>query len=116
MAGDWTANSGYRIGLKLAEDKEMTAVYAANDQMAMGVIAALRSRGRRVPQDVSVVGIDDSMDAMVPNIELTTVRFDLRKRGRLVYEHAIADTPATPVALRIPGTLVERSTVAAAVR
>ncbi|EGX70407.1 LacI family DNA-binding transcriptional regulator [Collinsella tanakaei] len=116
MAGDWTANSGYRIGLKLAEDKEMTAVYAANDQMAMGVIAALRSRGRRVPQDVSVVGIDDSMDAMVPNIELTTVRFDLRKRGRLVYGHAIADAPATPVALRIPGTLVERSTVAAAVR
>ena len=55
----------------------MTAIYAANDQMANGAIAALRDSGLRVPEDVSVVGVDDSLDDFVAQNELTTVRFDL---------------------------------------
>lgn len=112
LRGDWTANSGYEAGRRLAADRSMTAVYAANDQMAMGVIAALREAGCRVPEDVSVVGIDDSLEAMVPHIELTTVRFDLRERGQAVFEHAMHEPERQPYTVRIPGLLIERRTVA----
>ncbi|WP_306792734.1 LacI family DNA-binding transcriptional regulator [Collinsella ureilytica] len=112
LHGDWTPHSGYEIGQRLAKDRAMTAVYVANDQMAAGVIDALREQGRRVPEDVSVVGIDDSLEAMVPHVELTSVRFDLRERGRQVFEHAVQDPGVTPEAVRIPGVLVERSSVA----
>lgn len=112
LRGDWTADSGYEVGRALAADRTMTAVYVANDQMAVGVIAALREAGRRVPEDVSVVGIDDSLRSMIPHVELTTVRFDLRERGRLVFEHAMGSVDAPIEAVRIPGELVRRSTVA----
>ena len=56
LAGDWTANSGYEIGKKLRENRDFTAVYAANDQMALGVIAAFEEVGLSVPDDVSIVG------------------------------------------------------------
>lgn len=112
LRGDWTANSGYEVGRRLARDRAMTAVYAANDQMAMGVIAALREAGRLVPEDVSVVGIDDSLEAMVPHIELTTIRFDLRERGQAVFEYAMREPERRPHAVRIPGVLIERRTVA----
>lgn len=112
LRGDWTANSGYEVGRRLAEDEAMTAVYVANDQMAMGVIAALREAGRRVPEDVSIVGIDDSLETCIPHIELTTVRFDLRERGRAAFEHAIRKPDQTPYTVRIPGKLIKRRTVA----
>ena len=57
--GDWSAWSGYRAGIALAREKDVTAVFAANDQMALGLCAALREQGRRVPEDVSIVGFDD---------------------------------------------------------
>ncbi len=115
LLGDWTARSGYEITRKmLDEDPNFTAIFAANDQMANGAIYALRERGLRVPQDVSVVGIDDSLGDYVPENELTTVRFDMEKRGRTAFEYAIPqDGPAAAtVAIRIPGKLVERLTVA----
>ena len=82
LRGDWTADSGYELGVKLAQDKDMTALYVGNDQMAMGAMTALRAHGRRVPEDVSVVGVDDSLQGVVPHNTLTTVRFDLRERGK----------------------------------
>src|SRR5689334_11676060 len=54
--GDWTADSGYRAGLVLAAEAECTAVFAANDQMALGLLRAFHERGRTVPRDVSIVG------------------------------------------------------------
>ncbi|WP_245798845.1 LacI family DNA-binding transcriptional regulator [Collinsella vaginalis] len=112
LRGDWTANSGYEAGVKLARDRAATAIYVANDQMALGVIAALREAGRRVPEDVSVVGIDDSLVDTIPNVELTTVRFDLRERGQAVFEHAMHEPERQPYTVRIPGTLIRRRTVA----
>ena len=117
LQGDWSANSGYEAGRRLARDVAATAVYVANDQMALGVIAALRDAGLRVPEDVSVVGVDDSLETTVPHIDLTTVRFDLRERGRIVFDRAVPldddGAAARPVsAIRIPGRLVERATVA----
>ena len=115
LEGDWSANSGYEAGRYLAEhDRAMTAIYAANDQMANGAIAALRDSGLRVPEDVSVVGVDDSLDDFVAHNELTTVRFDLHQRGREVFEHAVpeAGTAGKTVAIRIPGQLIIRHSTA----
>lgn len=116
LEGDWSANSGYEAARYLAEhDRTMTAIYAANDQMANGAIAALRDSGLRVPEDVSVVGVDDSLDDFVAHNELTTVRFDLHQRGREVFEHAVpkAGTVGKTVAIRIPGQLIVRHSTAA---
>lgn len=115
LEGDWSANSGYEAGRFLAEhDRAMTAIYAANDQMANGAIAALRDSGLRVPEDVSVVGVDDSLDDFVAHNELTTVRFDLHQRGREVFEHAVPEvgTAGKTVAIRIPGQLIIRHSTA----
>ena len=115
LEGDWSANSGYEAARYLAEhDRTMTAIYAANDQMANGAIAALRDSGLRVPEDVSVVGVDDSLDDFVAHNELTTVRFDLHQRGREVFEHAVPEvgTAGKTVAIRIPGQLIIRHSTA----
>ncbi|MFC6063009.1 LacI family DNA-binding transcriptional regulator [Streptomyces ochraceiscleroticus] len=80
--GDWSAESGYRAGLQLAEQDDCTAVFAANDQMALGLLRALHERGRRVPQDVSVIGFDDIPEAGSFLPPLTTVHQDFAEVGR----------------------------------
>lgn len=116
LRGDWTANSGYELGWQIARDPDVTAVYAANDQMAVGVWEALADAGRRVPEDVSVVGVDDSLTRMMPHVRLTTVSFDLFARGRTAVEHALLGSAPgyQPVAIRIAPKLVERESVARA--
>lgn len=72
-AGEWTPASGFAVGTRLAADSAMTAVFVANDEMAIGLIRALNEAGRRVPQDVSVVGMDDIPSARFLNPALTTI-------------------------------------------
>jgi DNA-binding LacI/PurR family transcriptional regulator len=76
LEGDWSPSSGYRIGRVLARDKDVTAIFAANDEMAIGAIHALREAGRRVPQDVSVIGFDDIPVAAHITPPLTTFNSD----------------------------------------
>lgn len=59
IVGDWTTESGYLAGRTLGANPTVTAIFAANDQMALGVLRALHELGRSVPQQVSVVGFDD---------------------------------------------------------
>ncbi|MER6186583.1 LacI family DNA-binding transcriptional regulator [Streptomyces sp. NPDC001652] len=95
IEGDWSAGSGYAAGRELAADPEVTAVFAANDDMAIGLIRALAEAGRRVPQDVSVVGFDDIPVAAYVTPPLTTVRqpFDIvAQEGLKRLVHAI-DNP-----------------------
>ncbi|WP_373463942.1 LacI family DNA-binding transcriptional regulator [Streptomyces canus] len=95
IEGDWSAASGYAAGRELAADPEVTAVFAANDDMAIGLIRALAEAGRRVPQDVSVVGFDDIPVAAYVTPPLTTVRqpFDtVAQEGLKRLVHAI-DNP-----------------------
>ena len=97
LRGDWSARSGYEVGRRLAQDRAMTAVYVANDQMATGVIAALRDAGLRVPEDVSVVGVDDSLDPMVPT---TSSRPSALTCGSAAAWCSSAPSPASPAASR----------------
>ncbi|HEX7716253.1 MAG TPA: LacI family DNA-binding transcriptional regulator [Marmoricola sp.] len=77
VSGDWSVRSGYELGARLAADPEVTAVFAANDQMAIGLLRAFAAAGRDVPGDVSVVGFDDVPEAAYLARALTTVRQDL---------------------------------------
>jgi DNA-binding LacI/PurR family transcriptional regulator len=82
LTGDWSPRSGYEVGRRLAEDPEVTAVFVANDQMALGVLRALHERGRSIPREISVVGFDDIPEAQYFTPPLTTVRQDFGEMGR----------------------------------
>ena len=82
LNGDWSAQSGYETGRMLARMSELTAVFVANDQMALGLLLALRERGLSVPDDISVVGFDDVPEAAFYQPPLTTVRQDFQEVGR----------------------------------
>ncbi|MEV0616794.1 LacI family DNA-binding transcriptional regulator [Nonomuraea sp. NPDC050404] len=81
LEGDWSPDSGYRQGQVLAMIPDVTAVFAASDEMAFGVIRALRERGRSVPADVSIVSVDDIALAAYCHPPLTTVRQDFYRSG-----------------------------------
>jgi DNA-binding LacI/PurR family transcriptional regulator len=74
VVGDWTPESGYQAGRALAARGDVTAVFAANDQMALGALRAFHESGVAVPGDVSVVGFDDMPEAAHFWPPLTTVR------------------------------------------
>src|SRR4051794_18659076 len=82
LSGDWSARSGYDAGRRLATVSDVTAVFVANDQMALGLLRALHEAGRRVPDDVSVVGFDDLPEAQFFMPPLTTVRQNFLEVGR----------------------------------
>lgn len=84
--GDWSARSGYEAGRELAQDTEATAIFVANDEMALGLLCAMREAGRRVPEDISVVGFDDIPDAAYFAPPLTTVHQDFGAVGEQCVE------------------------------
>ncbi len=114
VEGDWSAASGYAAGRQLAADHDVTAVFAGNDQMALGLMLALHEAGRSVPGDVSVVGFDDMRDSEYFNPPLTTIRQDHEELGRRCVDLMLAtiageSTEATGVA---PQLVVRKSTAA----
>ena len=92
VPGGWEAAAGYEAGLRLAADPEVTAVFCANDELALGLIRAMHEQDRRVPRDVSVVGFDGLAVGEYSFPPLTTVRQDFKRHGRemvsLVLEQA----------------------------
>ncbi|MBM7830992.1 DNA-binding LacI/PurR family transcriptional regulator [Agromyces cerinus] len=117
LRGDWSPESGYQAGLLLARMPEVTAIFASSDEMAFGVIRALHEHGRRVPDDVSVIGVDDIALAAYCSPALTTVAQPFEEIGRLAVDHlieVIADpdsTPSTPTT--VAASLVVRGSTAA---
>lgn len=88
-----------------------TAVVAFNDRCATGVVDALLRRGLRVPEDVSVVGYDDSCLARVPHVQMTTVSQDAGQLAGAAVDAAMRATTGTPAAdLVLPPRLVVRAT------
>lgn len=116
VEGDWSADSGYAAGLQLARTPGVTAVFAANDDMAIGLIRALAENGRRVPEDVSVVGFDDVPVAPYISPPLTTVRqpFDaVAREGLNLLVHAIEKpAEALPATAGQPIDLIVRASTA----
>jgi DNA-binding LacI/PurR family transcriptional regulator len=82
LIGDWSPRAGYALGHVLARDPEVTAIFVANDQMALGTLRALHEAGRDIPGEVSVVGFDDVPEAEYYLPPLTTVRQDFGEVGR----------------------------------
>jgi len=120
-AGDWSAASGHRAAHALLDAaagdgrEPVTAIFAANDQMAAGALRAAAERGIEVPATLSVVGYDDAELGAFLAPPLTTVRQDLRGVGRRAIElllpaaRARATLPAT-VDLIAPELVVRDST------
>jgi DNA-binding LacI/PurR family transcriptional regulator len=117
LYGDWSARSGFEHGATLAADPSLTAVFAANDQMALGVMRALHLAGRAVPGDVSVIGFDDIPEARYLTPPLTTVRQDFdavgRESLRLLLD-AIQHGVDAPARMRVAPELVVRESTARA--
>ena len=82
IQGGWTPQSGYEAGRLLAGDDRVTAVLCGNDDLALGVLHAMREAGRVVPDSVSVVGFDDMPQSAFYAPALTTVRLDFVGLGR----------------------------------
>jgi DNA-binding LacI/PurR family transcriptional regulator len=112
LTGDWSANSGYELGQRLAGMREVTAVFCGNDTMALGVMRALAEAGRSVPGDVSVVGFDDVPESGFYLPPLTTVRQDFGEVGRRALKALLSHmtSPAQPTPrIRVAPELVVRA-------
>lgn len=100
--GDWSAESGHRLVDTMGIEPG-TGLFVGNDHMAIGALSALRDRGLRVPEDVSVVGFDDVPEAGFLAPPLSTVRQDFSSLGELMMQKVLiaveesgplsADTP-----------------------
>jgi DNA-binding LacI/PurR family transcriptional regulator len=116
VLGDWTADTGYDLGRKLLGTREFTAVFASNDQMALGLMHAAADLGLRVPGDLSIVGFDDIPEAKHFAPPLTTVRQDFAHLGASAIERLIADiegrVQAPPEDVTAPELIIRRSTAA----
>ncbi|MFI2710597.1 LacI family DNA-binding transcriptional regulator [Micromonospora sp. NPDC018662] len=114
--GAWTARTGYEQGRRLARDPSVTAIFCASDQIALGVLRALHEAGRRVPDEVSVVGFDDTPEAGYLLPPLTTVRQDFAALGRRSLDLLLArldadgDRPVPERVLLMPELVVRAST------
>ncbi|MDX2376488.1 LacI family DNA-binding transcriptional regulator [Microbacterium sp. LRZ72] len=106
--GDWTAASGYDAGRAWAADADVRAIFAANDQLALGVLRALHEAGRAVPEDVAVVGFDDVLDAAEYWPPLSTVRQDFAALGEQAVA-ALVEPDAPRSRTVVPTTLVVRA-------
>ena len=118
LSGDWSVRSGYELGRLLAQDRDVTAIFAANDEMALGAMRAMFEAGRDVPRDVSIVGFDDVPFARYLTPPLTTVRQDFEEMGRRSVDmlvEAIRGVDDTPARAAITLELVVRDSTAPAV-
>ena len=120
LTGDWSPRSGYLAGQqlarRLARRDDVTAVFVANDQMALGLLRAFQEAGIEVPGRVSVAGFDDIPEAAYFYPPLTTVRQDFAEVGRrsitLLLEQLATGEP-TAKRVVVPAHLVVRASTAA---
>lgn len=91
IRGDWTADFGHFAGVELSRRRDFTAVFAANDLMAIGLMHGFREAGLEVPGDVSVVGFDDIPVAAHVWPTLTTVHQDFLELGRRAVSILLAE-------------------------
>lgn len=116
FTGGWASSDGYRAGREIAARPEVTAVFAVNDQTALGVLRAAHEAGRSVPGSLSVVGFDDFPESESFWPPLTTVHQSFDEVGRRAVTTLLAQiegAPAGPSTDLVPVRLVERASTAA---
>jgi LacI family transcriptional regulator len=87
VEGNWSAESGKRSLHQLLENyPDVQAVFACNDQMALGLMRAAQALGKRIPEDLAVVGFDDTPESAFYNPPLTTIRQDLHQLGHMAIQ------------------------------
>jgi DNA-binding LacI/PurR family transcriptional regulator len=111
--GDFTPESGARaMEVLLRKAPDLDAVFVAADIMALGALQVLHAQGKRVPEDVAVVGFDDSVFAATATPPLTTIRQDVEELGRTMTWRLLAELAGEdglPPSLLLPTTLIKRS-------
>jgi DNA-binding LacI/PurR family transcriptional regulator len=119
LQGDWTPQSGYEAMTSILHRHDVTAVFAANDQMAVGAIHAVETAGLRVPEDISVVGFDDDPVSAFLHTPLTTVKQDFAEVTRLAMHRMIRTLDGHAPAERhrsVPAQLMVRASAGPANR
>jgi DNA-binding LacI/PurR family transcriptional regulator len=114
LSTSWDVQDAFRLAKILAADPGVSAVLAGNDEVALAVVRALTEQGRRVPEDVSVVGFDDQPLAALVSPALTTVAQDFAELGRQSFallDRAISRSEG-PTTISIPTRLVIRESTA----
>lgn len=115
VEGDWSPQSGHDAMRSLLTRPDVTAVFVANDQMAIGAMSAIQHVGLSVPRDISIVGFDDMPIAAFLSTPLTTIRQDFDEATRLAMHRLFRTLEGHPPAERhrmLPGQLVTRATSA----
>ncbi|WP_277208787.1 LacI family DNA-binding transcriptional regulator [Isoptericola croceus] len=114
VVGDWTADFAYDFARGIRGLPDYTAVFVANDDMAVGLIHGLHERGFSVPSDLSVVGFDDIPLARHVIPPLTTVRQNFDALGIAVVDvlRAAIEEREIPAVTRIPAEIVARASSA----
>lgn len=107
-----TSEAGYQGAARiLARTRDVTALFCMNDVTAIGAMKAIREAGKRVPEDISVIGIDDIEVARYVSPMLTTVRIPIRDMGYIAVKtlvDRIEGGHALPMKVTLPHQLVER--------
>lgn len=113
VEGDFTRDGGYEaMGRLLDQGTDATCVFAVNDVMAVGAMAALRERGIALPEEMSVAGFDDIATLRDVSPPLTTVHVDLAHVGALALRLALDARSAQPRVERVPVDVVVRASTA----
>jgi LacI family transcriptional regulator len=115
--GDWLPLRGYEAGLELlALDPPPTAIFCANDLMAIGVMEAAYECGFRVPEDLSVMGYDDQELARYTHPPLSTLvlpNYEMGQRAaEILIDMTVHEKAFRPMTIKIDGPLVRRGTTA----
>ena len=111
IEGNWSIEKGYEVGKEIAERRiAPTAIFAANDHLALGVIKALDEAGISVPRDISIVGFDDIPEAKFMTPSLSTVRQNFDELGKLSIHKMMGQLKeaSKPEAINIDAKLIIR--------
>lgn len=115
VVGDWTSDFGYEVGARHPLVDDVSAIFASNDQMALGLLHGLSTRGLRVPGDLTIVGYDDAPESRHLLPPLTTVRQDFDAVGSAALAAVFDAIARKPVERRqrVAPELIVRSSSAA---